>query len=297
MSPSDADELSGDQAPSESHPRSGRRGSADGESTSLRARARCPGAGARDPGLRRVAGAERGFAALTDLSTRVVRLLQREMDDRVTRGAHRLAVLAADPDVVALSPRRRASWSTRCARIASTTTCSSPTARPAMCGRARCRSITRPACATCSRSSGPGARSTSRPEPFFPNRPRANLVSTSHNPSSNELGIADVRRVREHRPRLGGRVHRTFRPSPEHRPHRSRRSGHRPVSLGGSGEVRRASTRERGRRRSIAHGALGALPASTASSVCTLPSRWSSVESIRAPASRSASRWLPIAPP
>ena len=47
---------------------------------------------------------ERGFAALTDLSTRVVRLLQREMDDRITRGAHRLAVLAADPDVIALSP-------------------------------------------------------------------------------------------------------------------------------------------------------------------------------------------------
>src|ERR671910_2595010 len=47
---------------------------------------------------------ERGFAALTDLSTRIVRLLQREMDDRVTRGAHRLSVLAADPDVLALAP-------------------------------------------------------------------------------------------------------------------------------------------------------------------------------------------------
>ena len=47
---------------------------------------------------------DRGFAALTDLSTRVVRLLQREMDERITRGAHRLAVLAADPDVIALTP-------------------------------------------------------------------------------------------------------------------------------------------------------------------------------------------------
>jgi signal transduction histidine kinase/CheY-like chemotaxis protein/HPt (histidine-containing phosphotransfer) domain-containing protein len=47
---------------------------------------------------------DRGLASLADLSTRVVRLLQREMDDRVTRGAHRLAVLAADPDVVAMSP-------------------------------------------------------------------------------------------------------------------------------------------------------------------------------------------------
>jgi hypothetical protein len=42
---------------------------------------------------------ERGFAALTDLSTRVVRLLQRELDDRVTRGARKLALLASDPDV------------------------------------------------------------------------------------------------------------------------------------------------------------------------------------------------------
>jgi signal transduction histidine kinase/DNA-binding response OmpR family regulator len=48
---------------------------------------------------------ERGFAALTDLSTRIVRLLQREMDDRITRGAHRLSALAADPDVIALSPK------------------------------------------------------------------------------------------------------------------------------------------------------------------------------------------------
>ena len=30
--------------------------------------------------------------------------MQRELDDRITRGAHRLEVLAADPDVIALSP-------------------------------------------------------------------------------------------------------------------------------------------------------------------------------------------------
>ncbi|HET7220355.1 MAG TPA: response regulator [Vicinamibacterales bacterium] len=47
---------------------------------------------------------ERALAALTDVSMRVVRLLQREMDDRITRGAHRLTLLAEDPDVVALSP-------------------------------------------------------------------------------------------------------------------------------------------------------------------------------------------------
>ena len=47
---------------------------------------------------------EQGFAALTDLSTRVVRLLLREMDDRVSRGAQRLELLAADPDFIGLLP-------------------------------------------------------------------------------------------------------------------------------------------------------------------------------------------------
>ena len=47
---------------------------------------------------------ERGLAALTDSSLRIVRLLQREIDDRITRGVHRLQVLAADPDVISLAP-------------------------------------------------------------------------------------------------------------------------------------------------------------------------------------------------
>ena len=47
---------------------------------------------------------ERGFAALTDLSTRVVRLMQRELDDRITRAANRLGGLAADPDVLTRAP-------------------------------------------------------------------------------------------------------------------------------------------------------------------------------------------------
>jgi len=46
----------------------------------------------------------RGLTALTDLSTRVVRLMQRELDDRITRAEGRLGQLAADPDVIALSP-------------------------------------------------------------------------------------------------------------------------------------------------------------------------------------------------
>ena len=47
---------------------------------------------------------ERGFAALTDLSTRVLRLMQRELDDRISRAALRLDVLASDRDVIALAP-------------------------------------------------------------------------------------------------------------------------------------------------------------------------------------------------
>ena len=42
---------------------------------------------------------QRTLAALADVSTRVGRLLQRELEDRITRGAHRLDLLAHDPDV------------------------------------------------------------------------------------------------------------------------------------------------------------------------------------------------------
>jgi signal transduction histidine kinase/CheY-like chemotaxis protein/HPt (histidine-containing phosphotransfer) domain-containing protein len=47
---------------------------------------------------------ERSLEAVADLSMRVMRLMQREVADRVTRGEHRLAVLSADPDIVSLSP-------------------------------------------------------------------------------------------------------------------------------------------------------------------------------------------------
>jgi two-component system, sensor histidine kinase and response regulator len=46
----------------------------------------------------------RGFAALTDLSTRVLRLMERELNDRISRAASRLGTLANDPDVVSLTP-------------------------------------------------------------------------------------------------------------------------------------------------------------------------------------------------
>ena len=47
---------------------------------------------------------DRGVAALTDQSHRLVRLIQRELDDRISRGAHRLTLLASDPDIQSASP-------------------------------------------------------------------------------------------------------------------------------------------------------------------------------------------------
>ena len=46
----------------------------------------------------------RAIAAVTDLSTPVVRLLQGELDDRITRSARRLELLADDPEVMARAP-------------------------------------------------------------------------------------------------------------------------------------------------------------------------------------------------
>jgi signal transduction histidine kinase/DNA-binding response OmpR family regulator/HPt (histidine-containing phosphotransfer) domain-containing protein len=46
----------------------------------------------------------RALFALTDISTRVVRLMQRELEDRVARASLRLNLLASDADVVSLAP-------------------------------------------------------------------------------------------------------------------------------------------------------------------------------------------------
>ena len=47
---------------------------------------------------------QRGFAALADVSNRVVRLLQRELDGRISRAASRLGALVAEPEVVSVGP-------------------------------------------------------------------------------------------------------------------------------------------------------------------------------------------------
>ncbi len=126
---------------------------------------------------------DRGFANLTDLSTRVVRLLQREMDERITRGAHRLAVLAADPDVIALTPAatRKLVDALREDRLYNNLFIADGTT-----GDVRASAVPldqKANVATCSRSSLPAARSTSRPGPFFPNRPPMKRGSTSRTPS------------------------------------------------------------------------------------------------------------------
>jgi signal transduction histidine kinase/CheY-like chemotaxis protein/HPt (histidine-containing phosphotransfer) domain-containing protein len=50
---------------------------------------------------------KRGFVALVDVSTRVVSLMERELNDRIARAASRLDTLTADPDVIAVSPAAR----------------------------------------------------------------------------------------------------------------------------------------------------------------------------------------------
>jgi signal transduction histidine kinase/CheY-like chemotaxis protein/HPt (histidine-containing phosphotransfer) domain-containing protein len=47
---------------------------------------------------------ERAIAALGQTSKQAVRLMQRELEERVARGAHRLGILAADPEVIFFSP-------------------------------------------------------------------------------------------------------------------------------------------------------------------------------------------------
>jgi len=47
---------------------------------------------------------QRTLTSLTDVSLRVVRLMQRELEDRIARGERRLGVLAVDPDVISLTP-------------------------------------------------------------------------------------------------------------------------------------------------------------------------------------------------
>jgi two-component system, sensor histidine kinase and response regulator len=47
---------------------------------------------------------QRGFASVADVSVRIVRLMERELNDRINRAAGRLATLTADPDVIAIAP-------------------------------------------------------------------------------------------------------------------------------------------------------------------------------------------------
>ena len=101
---------------------------------------------------------------------RIVRLLQREMDDRITRAANRVTLLAGDPDVIALAPAatRKLVDALREDRLYNNLLIAEGET-----GDVRASAVpldARPARADCSPSSVPGARSTSRPGPFFPSR-------------------------------------------------------------------------------------------------------------------------------
>ena len=241
---------------------------------------------------------ERGFAALSDVSTRVVRLMHRELDDRITRAAHRLGVLAADPEVVSLSQAATRKLVDAAARRSSLQQRPDRGRRDRRSAGKRCpaRSQGQRARISRVRAGAPHPRLCDRGlPPRTGNRPTR---SQSRRTCFERRGQAHVRRVDESRPRLGVRIHRTFRSSAEHRHDRSRRQRHRPVPVGGSREVRRKACGMRTPSPSAAPARVPRTrPASTASSACTLRSRWTFAGSQPAVASRSASRWPLIAPP
>ena len=120
---------------------------------------------------------ERGFAALSDVSTRVVRLMHRELDDRITRAAHRLGVLAADPEVVTLSEAatRNLVDALRDDRLYNNILIADGAT-----GEVRASAVPldrKASVQDSSRSIGPVTPSTLRPVPSFPNRQPANPVS------------------------------------------------------------------------------------------------------------------------
>ena len=223
--------------------------------------------------------------------------MQRELDDRITRGAHRLGVLAADPDVVSLSPAatRKLVDALRDDRLYNNLLIADGTtgdvrasavpldqqgkrARPARVragpphARLRDRGL----------SSRTGNRRT-RSQPRATRRERrrqltsvvwasldldwvSGFIERSGLPPSTVLTVLDDQGIVQYR-------------SVDLEKYVGKPAGEWATALD-------SGTR-----------ALETLPASTASSACTLPSRWSFAGSRPAAASRSESRWLPIAPP
>ena len=131
---------------------------------------------------------QRALASLTEISTKVVRLMQRELDDRITRGAHRLEVLAADPDVIALSPAatRKLVDAMRDDHLYNNVFIADGTTADV---RASAVPLDWPATArelvAFQRARRP---STSPPGRSFPNPPRTSQASTSAHPSSTSSG-------------------------------------------------------------------------------------------------------------
>ncbi len=160
---------------------------------------------------------ERGFAALTDLSTRVVRLLQREMDDRITRAAQRLSVLADDPDVVAMSPAetRKLVDALREDRLYNNLWIADGTSGDV---RASAVPLDQKANVRDLVSFQSARRTLDFATGDLSARTGHQRTRSQHRaPRPERARAPDGCRLRERRSRLGIRFHRTFRPSSEHR--------------------------------------------------------------------------------
>ena len=163
---------------------------------------------ARERALRRLTG---------QASTQVVRLMQRELDDRITRGAHRLGRCwrPIRTSSFARLPRP-ASWSKRCATIS---LYNNLLIADGTTGDVRASAVPLDRTATrvsCSRSTGP-------PHPRLrhrrvPSRTGNARAGPQPRPTRHQRARQrDVRRAGKPRPRMGRRVHRTLRICPRAR--------------------------------------------------------------------------------
>ena len=241
---------------------------------------------------------ERGFAALTDLSTRVVRLMQRELDDRITRSANRLGVLAADPDVLSRAPAaaRKLVDALRNDRLYNNLLIADGATGDVYASAVpldRAANAQQLLAFQRARHTLDFATGAFLPEPAT-GEPGLNLAQ----PAVDDVGIVTSVVLGEPRPRLGDRVHRALRPSRQHRPDGSRRPGHRPGTR--SAELEKyvgkpagnlAAAFSSGTGSAVDVGRSGRRRAS-----CTWPRTCSSAGSKRAAASRWGFRWVRFAP-
>ena len=180
---------------------------------------------------------ERGFTNLTDLAQRIVRLLQREMDDRITRSAHRLQVLSADSDVISLAPAatRKLVDALRDDQLYNNLLIADGATGDVRSSAVPLDRTGERARTACVRPCPPHARTRHGRLPSRSDHARAGPEPRTTR--RERYRHADVGRPGKRRHRLGPRVHRTLRTAREHGPDRDRRQGHRPVPIPGARQV------------------------------------------------------------